>query len=1074
MYFSNLLDIVLHRSLHTPTERAYCFLEKGEIEKNYLTYKQLELQVKTIGSELQHLTKAGDRILLLYPPGLEFISAFLGCLYAGTIAVPTYPPRPDRSLFRVNAIAKSCEPKLILTTQSFRNYLQTRFKESSELSNLEILATDEIQETTLAWEPTKVNPNDLTFLQYTSGSTGDPKGVKNSHTNVLHNLALLQAAFQIPEHTRGVFWMPLGHNSGLIGAVLYPLYAGFTSIQMSPLDFLQNPSRWLRAISEYQATVSFAPNFAYELACLKITPEQRCDLDLTSWELAINGSETIRAETLEKFVANFAPYGFRREAFNCCYGMAENVVCISANAKLQPPAILNLSKTELAQNRVLVLNEKTLDTREIVGCGQNWLGQKIIIVNPETLTECGENEVGEIWVSSPSVAQGYWNQPQATINTFGGSLADADAQENTFLRTGDLGFLLNGEVFITGRLKELVIIRGRNYYPQDIEAIVEKSHPELAIGSGAAFSIALDTEENLAIAQEIKDSNLDPVNFDEVIQAIRQTIAQNYDLQVYAILLLKQGTIPKTDSGKVQRQVCQMNFLTGNLQVIAQWQQTTQSSENYLEDKLNIPPILEDTKTIQTWLIQKIAQQLQVSPETINIKSPLTKYGLDSVQVVNISGDLEAWLGRNISPTLLWDYPTIEQISLYLTGELESKPPEIIDLQKEIVLNSRISAGSNPVYSINSPNSILLTGSTGFLGAFLLEELLKQSQANVYCLIRAENVKAGQGKIKSKLESYGIWQDRFSHRIIPVLGDISKPKLGLNEREFQQLSDEIDVIYHSAALLNYVYPYSKFKPINIFGTQEILRLASSSKLKLVHYISTVAVFESSAYFQKTVTESNPLNYSEEIYLGYSQSKWVAEKIVMLARDRGIPICIYRPPFISGHTQTGVWNTDDIICRLIKGCIQMGSTPSLDFKLDLSPVDYVSKAIVYLSRQQESLGKAFHLNNPHCIDWNSLFKAVGSLGYKIEKISYKDWQIKLKNITESQRNPLYPLLPFFLKSWSSEGLTVPELYEETRRPKIDCKQTLEILSKGNLFPTPIEDLLTVYLSYLISSGFLENP
>ena len=305
------------------------------------------------------------------------------------------------------------------------------------------------------------------------------------------------------------------------------------------------------------------------------------------------------------------------------------------------------------------------------------------------------------------------------------------------------------------------------------------------------------------------------------------------------------------------------------------------------------------------------------------------------------------------------------------------------------------------------------------------------------------------------------------------MGDLSRRQLGLPSEQFQKMASQINTIYHNAALLNYVHPYERLKPSNVLGTQEVLRLASQIKVKPVHYISSVAVFESSTYDQKVVTESHQLSHSKEIYLGYSQSKWVAEKLVMMARDRGIPVCIYRPSFISGHSQTGIWNTDDIICRIIKGCIQMGSIADLDTLLDLSPVDYVSQAIIYLSRQKDSIGKTFHLNNPQPIHWRKFGDLIRSLGYSMDRVPYESWQAQLDKNGRSQENPLYPLLPFFLKKWSEEELTITELYQQSRRPQINCQKTLDALERTNIVCSPVKaELLNTYFLYFIRSGFLE--
>ncbi|MBW4491729.1 MAG: thioester reductase domain-containing protein [Oscillatoria princeps RMCB-10] len=346
-------------------------------------------------------------------------------------------------------------------------------------------------------------------------------------------------------------------------------------------------------------------------------------------------------------------------------------------------------------------------------------------------------------------------------------------------------------------------------------------------------------------------------------------------------------------------------------------------------------------------------------------------------------------------------------------------------------------------------------------------------RADIYCFVRSETPELGLSKLQNNLQSYGIWQEQFRGKIMPVIGDLSQPLLGLDEGEFQNLACEVDVIYHSGALLHYTYPYSQFKPVNVLGTQEVLRLASTGKVKPVHYVSTLAVFESAAYSGKVVTELDPLEHSEEMYLGYSQSKWVAEKLVKIAGERGLPISIYRPPLISGHSQTGVWNTDDIFCRIIKGCIQMVCRPDLDIMWDMSPVDYVSQSMVYLSHQKESFGKAFHLNNPQPIPWNLLFDMVKDFGYPLQKISLNNWQTQLERI--DRENPLYPLMPFFLTRRYDKQLTGMEMYEEARRPKVSCEKTQAALAGSSITCPPIDDkVLKTYLSYFTGSGFLKLP
>ena len=504
---------------------------------------------------------------------------------------------------------------------------------------------------------------------------------------------------------------------------------------------------------------------------------------------------------------------------------------------------------------------------------------------------------------------------------------------------------------------------------------------------------------------------------------------------------------------------------------------------NIKKSVLKNPPI---TAEIQTWLVSYLAELLEIKPDEVGVTISFDRYGLDSSAALSLTSDLEDWLGSELDPDITYDYPTIEALAEYIASDKKVKKAsshnqkfeldaiqKTVDLKAEAFLDPTIYPAEKSNLLLTEPASIFLTGATGFLGAFLLYELLQQTQAEIYCLIRAADTKSGKKRIQNNLECYNLWNQHFQERIIPIVGDLSQPKLGLVSEQFHKMACQIDTIYHSAALLNYVYPYERFKPINVLGTQEVLRLASQIKVKPVHYISSVAVFESSSYCQKLLTESDRLAHTEGMYLGYSQSKWVAEKLVMMARERGIPVCIYRAPFISGHSQTGVWNTDDIICRMIKGCIQMGSIADLDTLLDLSPVDYVSQAIIYLSRQKDSIGKAFHLNNPQPIHWRNFGDLIRSWGYSMDRVPYESWQAQLDKNGRSQENPLYPLLPFFLKKWSEEQLTITELYQQSRRPQINCQKTLDALERTNIVCSPVKaELLNTYFLYFIRSGFLE--
>jgi acyl transferase domain-containing protein/acyl-CoA synthetase (AMP-forming)/AMP-acid ligase II/acyl carrier protein len=547
---------------------AFRFLADGETEESRLTYEELESRARAIAAALAPQAAAGDRALLFYSGGLEFIAAFWGCLYAGVVAVPVFPARLRRQLPRLLAIAADSEAKFVLTTQKICGQSEDLFKRAPELKKLRWLATDDLPAAPTA-EVQRAPAADLetlAFLQYTSGSTAAPRGVMVTHGNLLHNLECLRGVFQFSPESIGVTWLPHFHDMGLIGGLLQPVYAGGEMIVMPPSSFLQRPIRWLAAVTRYRATTMVAPNFAYELCAQKISSDQRALLDLASVQVALCGAEPVRLDTLAQFAEAFGPCGFRKAAFRPAYGLAEATLIVSGQSDggaLVAPAVL---AEDLQRNQIKRAEEGSAGARVLIGCGGIAPGLNVAIVNPETLAPCAPDHVGEIWVSGPSVARGYWRKPEETQQTFGARLATG---EGPFLRTGDLGFLDQGKLFVTGRLKDLIIIRGSNHYPQDLEHTVERSHRALRPACGAAFSIDTDGSERLVIVQEVNDRASVPT--EDVVAAIRRALAESHEVHPEAIVLIEPRTIPRTSSGKIQRYACREAFLAGTLDIVHEW-----------------------------------------------------------------------------------------------------------------------------------------------------------------------------------------------------------------------------------------------------------------------------------------------------------------------------------------------------------------------------------------------------------------------------------------------------------------------------------------------------------------------
>ena len=668
--FTSFVDVIQSHVLERPEKSAFVFLGDGVNETGNCTFRELDLQSKTIAAKLQKINLEGGSALLLFPPGLDFITAFIGCLYGKIPVVPVQLPSLNKPLDKIEQIIQDANVKCILTNDKALQLLKKK-KEFNKISKkVTLIRIEETLELALStWKPPSIKPEDLAFIQYTSGSTSAPKGVMISHANIVDNVNVLNEVYDIDKNNVIVCWLPFYHDMGLVGNLLGLAYAGAKCVFMPPLSFLQSPIKWLKAISKYKANLSGGPNFSYELCSQRITDEEVKSLDLSSWRIAYNGAEPINATSMRHFSEKFAVCGFDDKSFLPCYGMAENTLFITGRLGSLDTITVNAKILE-TENRVEECDNDSKEAREYVACGATYSNHKVVIVDPGTFKTFKEKQVGEIWVAGNSVAKGYWKRPELTEQMFNAQISN-NTNEVSFLRTGDLGFILQGKLYVTGRLKDIIIIRGRNYYPQDIEQSVGKSHNAIRPSGVAAFLTMSDENEAIAVAVEIKRTAIRELDANDVFFSIRRTVRKYHDVDVKSITLVKPMTLPKTSSGKIKRFASKQAFENGEFKLldVSGNSQYTQKEKKTIEQnkKGNNITNKELQEQISTFLVEKIANFYNISVDSIDINEALEEYGLDSLEAVSISNDLAKLLGKEVSATLVYDFPTISKIANHLS-----------------------------------------------------------------------------------------------------------------------------------------------------------------------------------------------------------------------------------------------------------------------------------------------------------------------------------------------------------------------------------------------------------------------
>lgn len=922
-----------------PEKLLFAFIDADGHEREAYTYRQFQMRTRGLADQLARSTglARNDRVLLAYPPGLELIVAFFACARMGAIPVPTPAAMNNgRGLPKLLKVAEDCQARAVLASQDVLDSVST----VSAARNRDWIATEGLRE--LAGPEFRDDPNPILFLQYTSGSTGDPRGVIVTHENVLEN-----AASTVSQAEIGVSWLPHYHDMGLIGYHLFVAISGGTGYDLSPRDFLRRPALWLQTISRVRATYASAPNFGFEY-CLrpgKINSSDLIGVDLSCLQVLMSAAEPVQPRTVRRFIERFRPYGLKPEACVVAYGLAESTLAVAHYGRrfvTADPEKLRTGGASLAP-----LHDDDGNGVALASCGRALPGIEVLIVDPQTHTVLPEHRVGEIWIAGASVCRGYWGRPALTKDVFGNALADNPQGTPQYLRTGDLGFLDAGELFVCGRIKEIIICRGVNHYPGDIEAAVASASTKIRDGGVAAFSG--NREETLVIVAEVKNPHdlPDPAK-------IAGAVTTQCQIEPFIIVLAPPRTIARTTSGKNARQVTREWFLSGQLSSVATYR---------------APPVRPDTFMMHN-ARERLQSLLASCGDLGGERTTLAAMGFDSVKLIDIFLDLEQLLSEFGIPDLaneidvsLLQQLTTSDLSLLLerpdgssVAAVEARREHLQRIrrafeqgvQSQMRADATLRPGDLGTYEVcQEPiKQVLMTGVTGFFGPFLLSSLLSVTPYEYWVLVRANDSEHGRVRLQEALRRAGLWTrslaSQVESRVRVVCGDLSREWLGLQPQLWTSLTRSVHAVFHNAALVNYVLTYNALRLHNVEGTRALLKFASTARRKDFHFISSTFIFGWTR--KRTLAEIDNNNEAEGLDFGYAQSKWVAEQLVLAAEARGLPVQIYRPSLISASS-SGIGDCNDIAIRLLSFMINQGIAVETANQLSLIPADVAAANIL---------------------------------------------------------------------------------------------------------------------------------
>ncbi len=1114
-YIKTVTDYLAEQAREDPNHVLLTFIDYDEKAQKWVTedHTVSETYRKSLGIAYMLKKKGlrvGDRAIIFSMQDYGTMYAVYGCMMAGVVFTVIPPPIDEDKVQRFISVLKSCHPKALISNDALEresgvNLTGRLLREAAaDTLRLKRIYTDRL----IPYLRTDVvvpgDPDRLVYLQYTSGSTSAPKGARILWKNLMKNIEQCQACTSFDNVTLAS-WVPYYHNLGLVVCTcLPPLSRGSRAFFFPTLHFLENPKLWLRLMSDYKIMLTVGPDSAYN-ACTRIFSEKEAKgLNLSQVTHFMNGSEFISASGTARF---YELFNIDANAMAPGYGVAEN--CCLATFASQDYRSLRLDYDAYQKNRAVIVEEvtgqdlidradKTDETdkeedvdrteeaeeekrqiKEVVSVGRPVKDLTVVIANPKTKKIYPDLRIGEIFLAGDSVADGYWGNHPDNKNFH----QKLEGSSLDFYRTGDLGFLYEGNLYITGRIKEMIVVNGHNIYPSDLQTAISHGVPALAGASYGFFSCNIDEKEQVIAVVEADRAE----NFALRAREINQIIADRFGFSFYDVIFVPTDAIPRTDNRKLQMLRARDMYLDGQFKVLysSHAYHTKKHNSTLIGKSLDAADNLIDRsveraddlagKTDDIFIQVRQAFQKVLKIDQFSPNESFLSLGGDSLMGFELINNIEQRFHIELDLRELLRDSSVIGITRYIHSVLGDARVAIKNKPVNLAAECRLDDDIRFTADYDKPpadcRKIFLTGATGFLGAQLIRSVFTyypHDGLEIWCLVRAESEGSAMKRIKDNLKHYRLWHDAMASYIHPVCGDVSEPHLGLTEEIWSGLADQMEVIYHNAAVLNFIFPYEFLKKTNVDGTAETLRLASEGRAKYYHYVSSYSVYDTPDNEGKRLMEDAPLKHWSGFSLAYSETKWVSEKLVGIARRRGLKAAVYRPGDITGAAN-GIWDVNDMISRMIVSAIQMQAIPFTAYRFHMTPVDYVGKALIYISRKEECFGHAFNLINPRDQGFATVIGYIRNCGYRVRYISFRVWKVRLKRADASDN--AMALLESLFENGSGRNPSLVRHFVGLD-PVYDRSNTRMLLGGSGIKCRPVDQkMMAAYINYFRSQGYI---